>query len=155
MSIKDVLHPRSKSEMALVDEVRRVRSRLYDQLVKSPECGNGKEDHEYYALFDDTSVREDGDTFRLRGYLRSGAYVAVGMESWQGNCTLVFPNGSSHAVVTDLPIAAMNKDGFPVEIKADIDVIRTFDREIVDRLIGAISGNSKGKGFIEGKWIQH
>lgn len=154
MSIKDVLHPRNESEMVLMEEVRKVRSKLYDQLVKSPECGNGTEDHEYYALFDDTSVREDGDMFRLRGYLRHGSYVAVGMESSiEGNCTLVFPNGSRHAVVTDLPIAAINKDGFPVETKADVDVVRTFDREIVDRLIGAINGN--GKGFVEGKWIQH
>ncbi len=152
MNIHEILNQPGQSEIALASAVEGMRRKLEGAMNKSPECRGGVDNHEYEALFDDTSAREDGDLFRLRSFLKARSYVAIGLESANGNRTLVLPHDSKHAIVTDIPILVIKKEGFPVDNKADLNVLEQFSPAI-DLLIRVMNGVTEGSGLVEAKWI--
>lgn len=152
MNIHEMLNPLDRSEVALVSAVKGMRRKLEDAMNKSPECRGVVDDHEYNALFDSTDVHEDGELFRLRSFLKSRSYVAIGLESGYGNRTLVLPHGSKHAIITDVPLLVIKKEGFPLEKKADLNDLERFN-PAVDLLVGVMDGRTAGIGLVEAKWI--
>lgn len=150
----EVLNSLDQSEIALTSAVAGLKGKLEGAMNKSPLCRGGVDKHEYEALFDDTLVCEDGELFVLRSFLKVRSYVAIGQESSGGNRTLVLPHDSKHAIVTNIPILVIKKEGYPADEKADLNAIEQFG-PIVDLLISVMNGDAKGKGLVEAKWIQH
>ena len=153
MNIHELLNPSDQSELAVVDTVDRMKRKLKDAMISSPKCEGSEDDHEYYALFDSTAVHDDGELFWLRSFLKTRSYVAIGLESIYGNRTLVMPHDSRHAIVTDIPLVEIKSEGFRVDKRADLNELHRFD-PVIDLLVGVIKGETSGKGFVEGEWIE-